>query len=139
MPSWARWRLGRAFPRAKLPISTYLDFSELVDAKPENHEIEAQLIDSYRHDPGFDRRYSLSTVLSLVSTPPPAPLSALATPTLFIVPERGIAPSNVHDLFARLPPIRKKLVDVDGSVFWMVSHAPAAARLIAGWFDETVI
>lgn len=30
------------------------------------------------------------------------------------------------------------MVEVDGSVFWMVSHPTEAAAAICGWFDETV-
>jgi len=57
---------------------------------------------------------------------------------MFIVPSRGFAPAYARALFARLPGIPKKLVEVDGSVFWMVSHAPQAAETVCAWFDQTV-
>ena len=42
------------------------------------------------------------------------------------------------DYAHRLPPVKKRLVEVDGSVFWMCSHPKAAAKVICEWFDETV-
>jgi hypothetical protein len=90
------------------------------------------------HDPEFDRTYPLSAVRSLLTTPSPRPLSELRTPTMFIVPKRGFAPAYTHALFDRLPPIPKKLVEVDGSVFWMVSHSADAATVICDWFAETL-
>ena len=132
--------LSKMVPRAKIPISLYLDFKELIDTKEGNREVEVRLVkEGYLRDPDFDRRYPLSAVVSLVSTPLPNPISELKTPTMFLVPQRGWSdPSYVRDLYNRLPPIKKKLVEVDGSVFWMVSHPKAAAKVICEWFDETV-
>ena len=132
--------LSRIAPRAKIPISLYLDFEELVDPKEENREVETRLVkEGYLRDPDFDRRYPLSAVMSLILTPPPNPLSKLKTPTMFLVPVRGWSdPSYVRDLYSRLPPIKKRFVEVDGSVFWMNSHPKEAARVICEWFDETV-
>jgi hypothetical protein len=111
----------------------------MIDPLPPAHDVEAQIIDAYGEDPAFDRRYPLSAILSLLDTPPPAPLSALAIPTMFLVPTRGITPDYEKDLFARLPAtIEKQLVEVEGSVFWMVSHPRRAAELIGGWFDRTL-
>lgn len=130
--------LSRILPRIKLPIRFYLDFKEMVDSKKENREIEAPLIERFSKDPDFDKRYPLSAIMSLVTTPPPNALSTLKIPTMFIVPMRGFFPSYETDLFNRLPDIRKEMIEVDGGVFWMLSHPKEAARLICEWFDETV-
>lgn len=132
--------LSKIVPWAKIPTSLYLDFKELIDTKEGNREVEMRLVkEGYLRDPDFDRWYPLSAVVSLVSTPPPNPISELKTPTMFLVPQRGWSdPSYVRDLHHRLPPIKKKFVEVDGSVFWMVSHPKEAAKVICEWFDETV-
>lgn len=134
--------LGRAVvklaPKLNLPISAYLDFRELVDTAEDSHRIEAPMVAAYRADPDFDRWYPLRAVMSLVLTPPPAPLEELTVPTMFLVPVRGLVPAYVEDLFERLPPIKKELVEVDGSVFWMVSHPREAAGIICDWFDQTL-
>ncbi len=93
----------------------------------------------YRKDPDFDRCYPLSAILSLATTPPPRPLAALRTPTLFIVARRGfIPPAYFRDLYDRLPLIDKQWTEVDGSVYWMLSHPGAAATLICRWFDRSL-
>lgn len=125
--------LQRLAPTLKLPISTYLNFKRLIDSPR-----EADTVAAYARDPNFDRWYPISAVMSLVTTPPPAPLSNLKIPTMFLVPERGLAPAYVKNLFARLPAIKKKLVCVDGGVFWMCSHPREAARVISSWFDESL-
>ena len=130
--------LVRVLPRMKLPISTYLDYREMVDTKEDNRKIEARLVAAYLRDPDFVLRYPLSAIMSLLSTPPPGALSELEIPTMFLVPVRGIVPRYVRDLFERLPPIKKRLVEVDGSVFWMVSHPREAANVICDWLDETL-
>lgn len=129
---------ARVFPRMKLPIRSYLDFREMVDPIEPTRAIEARLIEAYLGDPDFDQRYPLAAILSLLDTPPPRELSTLSVPTMFIVPSRGFAPDYARALFARLPPIDKELVEVDGSVFWMVSHSAAAADLICGRFQRTL-
>ena len=130
--------VAKRSPCAMMRISRYLDFEDLVDTDPTNRRIEAPMIRAYMRDPDFDRRYPITAVLSLLDTPPPRPLSTLRTPTMFIVPERGIIPAYFVDLFERLPAIDKQLARVDGSVFWMVSHPREAARVICGWFDRTL-
>lgn len=129
--------MARVAPGWKLGISRYLDFREMVDPREPSHAIEQPMVEAYLHDPDFDRSYPLSAILSLLTTPPPHPVAALAVPTMFIVPNRGFAPAYARDLFGRLPAIRKKLVEVDGSVFWMVSHPRLAADTICSWFDDT--
>lgn len=130
--------LARVAPHLKLPIRLYLDFAELVDANEEIRRIEQTIVDAYLKDPDFDRSYPLGASLSLLLTPPPRPLDELVTPTMFIVATRGLIPEYEKDLFQRLPSIHKKLVEVDGSVFWMCSHPREAAALICDWFDETL-
>jgi len=43
-----------------------------------------------------------------------------------------------RDLYHRLPDIQKKLVDIDGSVYWMLSHPRPAATLIGDWFSVSL-
>jgi hypothetical protein len=130
--------VGKVAPDLPIPIRYYLDFRQMIDTAEPDHAFEKKLIDSYLSDSGFDRSYPLAAVLSLLTTPPPRPLAELQTPTLFMVPKRGFAPQYERDLFARLPSIQKKLVEVDGSVFWMVSHPTDAARIVCEWFAETM-
>ena len=132
--------LAKIAPWAKLPISLYLDFEELIDTSAKNREVETRLVkEGYLRDPDFDRWYPLSAVMSLVLTPPPNPVSELKTPTMFLVPVRGWSdPSYVRDLYHRLPDVKKRIVEVDGGVFWMCSHPKAAAKVICEWFAETM-
>ncbi len=132
--------LVELLPKMRLPISTYLNFEELIDTKEQSRKIELHLVkEGYLNDPDFDTSYPLSAIMSLVLTPPPNPLSVLDIPTMFLVPTRGWAdPSYARDLYYRLPDIKKKFVEVDGSVFWMVSHPEEAAEIICEWFKETL-
>jgi pimeloyl-ACP methyl ester carboxylesterase len=131
---------AKVVPGLRLPISLYLDWKELIDPKPANRALEARLVvQGYLRDPDFDRWYRLSSIMSQVSTPPPQPLAELTTPTMFLVPVRGWSdPSYLHDLYKRLPAVRKRLVEVDGSVYWMLSHPREAAGVICDWFKETL-
>ena len=131
--------LVKIFPQLPLPISLYLDYKELIDTKEENRRVEIHLIkEGYLNDMDFNKWNPLSAIMSLVLTPPPNPLSHLKIPTMFLVPKRGIYPSYEENLFNRFPAIKKKLVKVDGSVFWMVSHPKEAAEIISDWFNETL-
>jgi hypothetical protein len=135
--------LVRLFPGLPLPISTYLDWKELIDAKAGSHEVETRLvIDGYLQDPDFDKWYPLAAAMSLLLTPPPRPLEALQIPTMFMVAQRGFggAPyaAYLEDLYRRLPSIKKRLVEVDGSVYWMLSHPHEAADVSGSWFAETL-
>lgn len=130
--------LGKIFPNLPVPIWLYLDFKEMVDTKEENRQIEKPRIERFAKDPDFDRWYPLSAIMSLVLTPPPNPLSELKIPTMFLVPKRGFYPSYEKYLFNRLPYIEKKLVEVDGGVFWMCSHPKTASKVICDWFDKTI-
>lgn len=131
--------LVKILPDMKLPIWVYLDFSKMIDTNEETREIEAPLVQKYLADPDFDRWKTLSAAISLVTTPPPNPLEELTIPTMFLVPTRGFTgPTYFRNLYKRLPPIKKKIIEVDGSVFWMVSHPKQAANIICEWFDETV-
>ncbi|MBI2184026.1 MAG: hypothetical protein HYU39_03600 [Thaumarchaeota archaeon] len=131
--------LAKLLPKMKLPISLYLDWKELIDTKEENRKIETRLVEGYMKDPDFDRWYTLSAIMSLVLTPPPSPIGKLSIPTMFLVPVRGwTEPSYVKDLYNRLPHIKRKLVQVDGSVYWMCSHPKDATDITCEWFDETL-
>jgi hypothetical protein len=130
--------LAKVAPKIPVPIRLYLDFRKMVDSKEESRRIEAPLIERYARDPDFDRSYPLAAALSLLTTPPPRPLSEMTIPTMFVVALRGFAPAYTRDLFARLPQKKKKLIEVDGSVFWVVSHAKEEASLLCDWFDTTL-
>ncbi len=130
-------------PSVKLPISSYLDWKELIDTKEGNREVESRLVrEGYLNDPDFDTWYPLSAIVSLLLTPPPQPLTALKIPIMFMVALRGFGGSAfieyVEDLYHRLPNVKKRLVEVDGSVYWMLSHPKEAAERICEWFDETL-
>jgi hypothetical protein len=131
--------LGKLFPWITLPIYTYLDFPEMVDKQDEeNCRIEQPIVSSFKMDPDFDMRYPLSAILSILSTPPPKDLSVLRTPTMFLISVRGFFPSYFKDLYDRLPSIKKRLVELDGGVFWMLSHPNQAAKIICDWFDGSL-
>ena len=94
-------------PSVKLPISSYLDWKELIDTKKENRAIETRLVrEGYLHDPDFDRWYPLSAIMSLLLMPPPQPLTALQIPTMFLGALRGFGGSAfveyVEDLYHRV-------------------------------------
>ena len=127
----------KLFPKLKLPIRLYLDFKEMIDTKEDNWKIEMPLVESFFKDPDFDRKYPLSAIMSLVNTATPKPVSELKVPTLFLVPLRGFFPSYEKNLYSRLPDIRKNIIEVDGGVFWMLSHPYDAAKIICEWLDTT--
>jgi alpha-beta hydrolase superfamily lysophospholipase len=132
-------RLVRLAPNLAVPISSYLDWKALVDTREDSRAVETRLVvDGYLHDPDFDRWYPLSAVMSLMSTPPPGPLHQLATPTMFVVARQGPTPAYIAELYRRLPAIRKEIVDIDGSVYWMLSHPRTAAEIVCDWFDSSL-
>lgn len=130
--------LVKISPKIKIPLSFYLNWKEVIDTKEENRKLETYLVEKYKTDPDFDKWYTLSSVMSLVSTNPPHPLTELKIPTMFLVPIRGFTPAYVKDLYNRLPTIKKKLVEVDGGIFYFESHPKEAAKIICKWFDETL-
>jgi pimeloyl-ACP methyl ester carboxylesterase len=131
--------LVRILPRMKNPISSYLDWKAIKDKREGARDVERRLVeDGYLNDPDFDRWYPLSAVMSLISTPPPNPLAALRTPTMFLVGLDGPTPEYIKELFRRLPPVKKRLIEVNGGVFWMLSHPKEAADAVCCWFDGTV-
>ena len=132
-------RVARITPTMRIPIWSYLDWSALIDRRAEAHDTERMLVEEgYLHAPDFDRWYPLSHVMSLLSTPPPNPVSNLRIPTMFVVADGGPTPAYIKTLFSNLPLAKKRLHEVEGSVYWMLSHPSDAADLAAGWFDETV-
>jgi hypothetical protein len=135
--------LSKLSPNIKIPISAYLGWRSLIDPKEPSHAIESRLVrEGYLKDPDFDRSYPLSAVLSLLYTPPPAQLSELIMPTMFLVAVRGVGGTAyvdyLRDLYRRLPAASKKLVEVDGGAYWMLSHPQQAAAEIGGWFTHTL-
>ena len=135
--------LFRISPETKISISSYLNWTDLIDTDEANREIELCLVqEGDLKDPGYDKSYPLSAIMSLLLTPPPRPLSELNIPTMFMVATRGFGGNAyvdyLRDLYSRLPPIRKKMIEIDGSVYWMLSHPREAAKIICEWFDETL-
>lgn len=131
-------RLVKIFPKMKIPISYYLNWWELIDPKEDNQRIEKKIVESYMNDPDFDKKYPLDAVMSLVTTSPPKPIHDLKTPTIFIIASRGFIPDYFRGLYNRLPPIKKRLVEVDGGVYWMLSNPEKATKIIVEWFNETL-
>ena len=128
-------RLPKIAARVPVPVAAYLPWKDLIDTREDTRDVERRLVlDGYLSDPDFDRWYPLSAVMSLLTTPAPAPLDALITPTMFLVASEGPTPTYIADLYARLPLIQKRLYRVDGSVYWMLSQPRQAATLICDWF-----
>lgn len=131
--------LVRILPNLRLPISSYLDWKAIIDTNEESRNLETHLVvEGYLNDPDFDKWYPLDAVMSLISTPPPNPLEELRTPTMFLLGLKGPTPSYIKDLHRRLPAVPKSLVQIDGSVYWMLSHPTNAARIICDWFEKTL-
>jgi hypothetical protein len=133
--------LSKVTPQLRVPISLYLNWKGLIDSNDPNRRVETQLVNGYLKDPDFDRWYPVAAVASLLSTPPPRPLSELTTPTMFMVSQRGFGGDPyVHylkDLYDRLA-VQKQWTMVDGSVYWMLSHSHEAAEIICDWFSRTL-
>ena len=130
-------------PRMNFPISSYLNWKELIDTKETNREVEFHLVvDGYLNDPDFDKKYPLSAIMSLLLTPPPNQLTELNIPTMFMVAERGFGGGSyvnyLEELYSRLPPIKKEITRIDGGVYWMLSHPKEAANIICNWFHQTL-
>lgn len=132
-------RIARIVPGMRVPVSSYLSWRDLIDTRPENGQVEHRLVvDGYLRDPDFDRWYPLSAVMSLMTTPPPSALDELRTPTMFVVASDGPTPAYIVDLYRRLPAVPKRLEQVNGSVYWMLSHPRAAAGLVSDWFASSL-
>jgi hypothetical protein len=58
---------------------------------------------------------------------------------MFVVARQDPTPAYVVDLYHRLPAAPKRLVEIDGSVYWMLSHPQQAATLIGDWFAATLV
>jgi pimeloyl-ACP methyl ester carboxylesterase len=129
------------FPGIKVPISSYLNWRDLIDSKEGNRQVEKRLVAGYLGDPDFDRWYPVEAVMSLLRTPPPRPLAELNIPTMFMVSQRGVGGTPyvkyLEALYDRLP-VRKKMTKIDGSAYWMLSHPTEAAEIICEWFVETL-
>src|SRR4030066_1251176 len=126
--------LFKISPTTKIPISSYLNWKDLIDTQEVNRKLELRLVnEGYLKDPDFDKRYPLSAIMSLLLTPPPRPLSELNIPTMFMVAERGFGGGSyvnyLEELYSRLPPIKKEITRIDGGVYWMLSHPKEAANI----------
>ena len=128
--------LARVAPGLRIPIWSYLPWRDLVDFRDGAHQIENRLVvDGYLRDPDFDRWYPLRSVASLLTTPPPGGIRDIATPAMFVVATEGPTPGYIRDLYARLPGSRDRLVGIEGSVYWTLSHPYEAAQLVHAWVE----
>jgi pimeloyl-ACP methyl ester carboxylesterase len=127
--------LAKLFPKLKIPTSLYVDFKGILETKREREILEKGV-----KDPDTVKWYTLRAAMSQILTSPPNPLEELGIPTMFLAPTRDklMSVAYVRDLYDRLPPIKKKFVEVDGGHFWMFSHPTEAAKEICDWFDETL-
>ena len=127
--------VARLFPRRRIPTQRCVDFMGLARTEEEKRHVV-----TYLNDPTIVRSYTLRAVMSLISTPPPNPVEKLNVPTMFLAPTRDalMSVSYVRNLYDRLPPIKKKLVKIDESHYWMSSHPREAAKLMCDWFQETL-
>jgi len=127
--------LVRLLLGVKIPTTLYVDLRGLAESEREKENVE-----KYMRDPDIVKWYTLRGAMSQISTPPPNPIEELKIPTMFLVPARDklMSVSYVRDLYGRLPPIKKELIEVDGGHFWMISHFKEAAKVICDWFDETL-
>jgi pimeloyl-ACP methyl ester carboxylesterase len=127
--------LAKLFPKVKIPVTLYVDFKGFQETEREREILEKSI-----KDPDTVKWYTLRAAMSQISTSPPNPLEELRIPTMFLVPTRDrlMSVSYVRDLYDRLPPIKKKFVEVDGGHWWMLSHSREVAKEICDWFDETL-
>lgn len=127
--------VARVFPKMMIPTERCVDFMGLAGTEEKGH------VETYLNDPAIVRRYTLRAVMSLISTPPPNPVEELSMPTMFLAPIRDalMSISYVRSLYDRLPTIKKKLIEVDGSHYWMSSHPREAAKVICDWFQDTLV
>lgn len=128
--------VARLFPGMMIPTERCVDFMGLAGTEGERRHVA-----TYLNDPNTVKRYTLRAVMSLISTPSPSPLEELSVPTMFLAPVRDalMSVSYVRSLYDQLPDIKKKLVEIDGSHYWMSSHPREAAGVICDWFQETLI
>jgi pimeloyl-ACP methyl ester carboxylesterase len=127
--------LAKLFPKLKIPTALYVDFKGFLETERERRIFEKGI-----KDPDTVKWYTLRAAMSQISTSPPNPLEELRIPTMFLAPTRDelMSVSYVRDLYDRLPPVKKKFVEVDGGHLWMLSHSREAAKMICDWFDETL-
>jgi pimeloyl-ACP methyl ester carboxylesterase len=127
--------VARLFPRMTIPTGRCVDFMGLAGAEEKSH------VETYLNDPSVVRCYTLRAVMSLISTPPPSPLAKLSVPAMFLAPVRDalMSVSYVRSVYDRLPDIKKRFVEVDGSHYWISSRPREAAAVICDWFQETLL
>ena len=127
--------LASFLPKMKVPTKRYVDFMGLAETEGERKHVEI-----YMNDPDIVKHYTLRAAISQISTPPPHPIGELKAATMFLAPTKDklMSVSYVRDLYDRLPPIKKKFLEVNGGHYWMSSHPREAANVICDWFDETL-
>lgn len=127
--------IAMLFPKVKIPTALFVDWKRL----PETDR-EREILDKYMKDPDIVKWCTIRAAMSQISTPPPNPIDELKMPTMFLAPRRdkAMSISYVRDLYDRLPPIKKKFVEVDGGHYWLVSHPVEAAKMFCDWFEETL-
>ena len=127
--------LVKIFPKLKIPTSIYVDDEAFFETEREKKDA-----DKFKKDPDAVMRYTLRGVMSQITTAPPGPIDKIKVPTMFLAPERDslMSLAYVEDLYDRLSPIRKKMVKLDGGHLFLHSHPFDAAKIICGWFDETL-
>ncbi|HEU5168730.1 MAG TPA: hypothetical protein VFU29_24465 [Chitinophagaceae bacterium] len=128
--------LVKIFPSLPVPIRAYLAWHEIIDTDQRNNEIEKKMVYAYDHDPDFDKWYPLKAVMSLLNTKPPVSVDKLSIPTFFILATRGLIPNYFRDLFLRLGARNKKLEEIDGGAFWMVSNPDKSSEAIINWIKQ---
>ena len=57
---------------------------------------------------------------------------------MFLVADGGPTPDYIVNLYAQLPVSHKRLVRLEGSVYWMLSHPRQAAAMIGDWFTTSL-
>jgi len=127
--------LAKLFPKVKIPTALYVDWKGFLET-----EEEREFLEKYMNDPDVVKWYTVRAAMSQILTSPPNPIEELRIPAMFLVPVRDklMSVSYVRDLYDRLPPTKKKFVEVDGGHFWMLSHLREAAKVIYDWFDESL-
>ncbi len=125
-------RFVKFFPKLKIDITTYIDSKGYIE-KEEDLKI-------YMNDPNIVKKFTLRSVISQISTPPPKPINTLKVPTMFLVPTRDklMSISYVRDLFNKLPNIKKRFAKINGYHDYLIFHPKEAAKVICDWFDKTL-
>ncbi len=125
-------RFSKIFPKFKINIDTYINPKGFLEREED--------LKIYMNDPDIVKEFTLRSIISQISTPPPKPLEKLKIPTMFLVPtkDRLMSVSYVKDLYNNLPNIKKRFVKINGYHDYLIFHPKEAAKVICDWFDETL-